>query len=179
MYSTIEQVKSRLTAIEVENAYAYGKCVCHKTRGYGRITFASFKVEGSLLVAFVYPQVIGSSTLKVHVKYSDIKIVPKTMQWDPQDIFRIKEIDLIGVGLGFGKCDKLGMIPSAYVVRIDTAIDPVTITACVLKTIPSIGLSNLSVLSNPDIESPCIVNGVKCTIIRIRTFCPQLNAYMT
>jgi hypothetical protein len=176
MYSTIEQVNKRLT--EVENIYDYGKCVFHKTRGYGRITSATFKVEGCLLVYFVYPQ--DGSTRKVHVKYSDIKIVPKTIYWNPQDIFRIKRgtDEIIGMGLGFGKCDKLGMIPSAYAVGIVTYIH----MDYVIKpgTIPStICLSDLSVLSDPEIESPCIVDNTECTIIRIRTFCPQLNAYTT
>ena len=38
-------------------------------------------------------------------------------------------------------------------------------------------IQNLSVLSNLDTESTCLLRNDKCTIVRVKTFCTQLNDY--
>ena len=181
---TIDALNTRMDALELSSKWSYGKCVLHNTLGYGSI--ASPVVDGNIYVLFDYGPAcdVNVNTEPIHVKCTDITIEPrKSRRGHPNDIFRIKEI----------KSKQEILIRGSFQFQIPRT----EIQACkqVMLRMPDVrecnfdafssskpyggSIQDISILSDLDIESRCTGKyNTECTIVRVRTFCDQLNDYI-
>jgi hypothetical protein len=168
----MEHVIERVDVLEKDTMYAYGKCVLHTSMGYGNI--ASPVVDGNIHVLFDYPPFIVENHSPINVKCSDITIKPrKSRKAHPQDIFRIQQDGLEILIRGFWKLsDKEQLMCSCGIICDEFGYGYTSNGQYKVNNI-----QNLSVLSNLDTESTCLLRNDKCTIVRVKTFCTQLNDY--
>lgn len=178
---TIDALNTRMDALELSSKWSYGKCVLHNKFGYGSI--ASPVVDGNIYVLFDYgPSCdVNLNTEPIHVKCTDITIEPrKSRRGHPNDIFRIKEI----------KSKQEIRITGSFQLqtyRPDLQACQQVMLRCNFNALspqpngiqPYGGLiQDISILSDLDIESRCTCgHNTECTIVRVRTFCDQLNDY--
>jgi hypothetical protein len=168
--TTTDQITARVTDIEHSNVYAYGKCVLHKTLGYGSI--ASPVVDGNIYVLFDYAR----TTL--NVKCTTITVEPrKTRNVHSMDVFRIQNkvecIYITGVVVGRMEecngriCDEL--LRCRHEVICDKSGNN--------RRRNDSHCFNISALTNLDIESSCVIGNTEAKFVRVRTFCDVLNDY--
>jgi hypothetical protein len=189
---TIEALNTRMDALELSSKWSYGKCVLHNKFGYGII--ASPVVDGNIYVLLDYARFNyerctsdeSGVTVVVNVKCTDITVEPrKSRKAHTNDIFRIKEIEskreiFIRGGFYSPNC-RLSELHTCRTVMlqikdvIECSFDP---PYGYKGSFPN-GIHDISILSNLDIESSCTAPGLtECTIVRVRTFCDQLNDYI-
>jgi len=161
----MEHVIERVDILEKDTKYTYGKCVLHTSMGYGNIASPVF--DGNIHVLFDYQ---FENQSPINVKCSDITIKPrKSRKAHPQDIFLVKPTGLPDILIRGSWIQFQDNITCRNCYICDKSGQGITVAQHIIS---------LSVLSDLDNESNCVMDNVKCTIVRVKTFCTQLNDYI-
>jgi hypothetical protein len=168
--TTTDQITARVTDIEHSNVYAYGKCVLHKTLGYGSIS--SPVVDGNIYVLFDYAR----TTL--NVKCTTITVEPrKTRTVHPMDVFRIQnKVECIYItGVVMGRMEEANRCICDELLRCRHEL--ICDKSGNNRSRNDSYCFNISALTNLDIEFSIELRKTEYKFVRVRTFCDVLNDY--